>query len=594
MANLWQRMFRAKPTAETARGTRPMGPPSANSESQNDAAIHFKVGMEHRGKGNLKAAIDEYRKAIRLKPDYAEAHSKLGAALCDAGDQDAGAAECREAIRLKPDDFEATYHLGNALYHKGDFSGAIAQYRSAIHLKPDLLEARNNLGNTLYCTRDLDVAIAVFRELIRLAPTFRDAHNNLANALYEKGDVQAAIVEYREAIRLSPDSADTHYNLANVLNETGAAADAIVEYQHAIKLMPTFPDAHLNLGNALAAKGDLNGAIAEYQEVLRLNPKEQLARDNLAKAVALKERKEVKTATEKEVSPEPSEPSTAGGSVSAIKTRLETGRRLFSEKRYSAAMDEAIAALDIDPRCNDALDLAGNILYVCSSADSQERIRPSVSEDPLLDGLFSQCTRCHRCWPGNPLLKMLGGRQVVMNPVGGRCPQCQKVWCRECARSDMVLRCPECRMELALLKEPSGRKRGLRSAKRPELRLRQICIFKAPPKPRNANSYATMVLDTLCPEAFHSGVGIYFHTGAEGNNEQAATQFAIARWMANGIKVPFETTLRESFTDADGGKGILLMMYESKTGSSHRCAKCGAPVGEGISECFECRSKPRR
>ena len=314
-------------------------PPVSSSEPRDDAAIHFKLGVAHRSNGSLKAAIEEYRRAIRLKPDYADAHSKLGAALCDAGDQDEGAMECREAIRLKPDDFAATYHLGNALYHKGDFSGAIAQYRSAIRLKPDLLEARNNLGNTLYRTRELNAAIAEFRELIQLAPSFRDAHNNLANALYESGDVQTAMVEYREAIRLSPDSADTHYNLANVLNEAGAADDAIVEYQHAIKLMPNFPDAHLNLGNALAGKGELDRAISEYREVLRLNPNELLARQNLQKAIAMKEQKQAKTAINKEVSPGPSGSSMVGGSVPLIKTRLDSAPIFESSKRHKDDKD---------------------------------------------------------------------------------------------------------------------------------------------------------------------------------------------------------------------------------------------------------------
>jgi tetratricopeptide (TPR) repeat protein len=563
----WNRLFGQKAAVE---------PHVRSSTTQNDAESHVRIGTALRNKGDIKTAIEEYRKAIQLKPDYAEAHSKLGAALCDSGDQNAGALECREAIRLKPDDFAATYHLGNALYQKGDFSGAIAQYRAAIRLKPDLLEARNNLGNTLYRTRDLNAAIAEFRELIHLAPTFRDSHNNLANALYEKGDVQAAIAEYREAIRLNPNSADTRYNLANVLNETGAADDAIVEFQHAIKLMPNFPDAHLNLGNALAGKGELDGAIAEYREVLRLKPDELLARQNLEKAIALKDAAPVQRGQAKAAAvqaaratpPAPtqraSDSAVAGSNYGDLTSALDAGRQLFSEHRYSAAMDKAIAALDIDPKNGEALNLAGTILYLCSSAHSQDEIRPSVREDPLLDGLFSQCSRCHRCWPGNPALKGFRGQAMITNPLGGRCPKCQKVWCRECAPGEMYLSCPECRVALEIPKEPSGRKRGLGPAKRPELRLRQICIFKAPPKPRNASSYATMTLDALCPDAFHSAAEIFIHTGEEGTNEEAATQFAIARWMAKGIKVPFGTTFRESFMDADGGKGIMLTMYEPK------------------------------
>ena len=48
-------------------------------------------------------AIAEYREAIRLKPDFAEAHNNLGNALQAKGKLDEAIAEYREAIRLKPD-----------------------------------------------------------------------------------------------------------------------------------------------------------------------------------------------------------------------------------------------------------------------------------------------------------------------------------------------------------------------------------------------------------------------------------------------------------------------------------------------------------
>jgi tetratricopeptide (TPR) repeat protein len=256
------------------------------------ALVHFLLGTLFKNKGDFKGAIEELRKAIQLKPDFAPAHSVLGAALCDAGDFDAAAQECREAIRLNPADFAALYHQGNALYHTGDFIGAIAQYREAIRLQPELLEARNNLANTLYQTHDLNAAITEFRELIRRAPNFADAHNNLANALHANGDAEGAINEYKEAIRLKggSSSADLHYNLANVLKETGADEDSIVEYREAIKLRPNFIEAHLSLGAALADNGQMDAAIAEFQEVLRLKPGELLARQNLERTIALKER----------------------------------------------------------------------------------------------------------------------------------------------------------------------------------------------------------------------------------------------------------------------------------------------------------------
>jgi hypothetical protein len=281
-----------------------------------------------------------------------------------------------------------------------------------------------------------------------------------------------------------------------------------------------------------------------------------------ASAVVSEEAQLAETATDTSVSPPPE--SGPPGSVRLARERLEVGRKLFSDLRYNSAMDEIIAVLDVFPHNRDALDLAGTILYMCSGVHSPEKIRPSLSNDPLLDGLFSQCTRCRQFWPANPMYKTFGGQLTVMNPVGGRCPKCANVWCRECARSGIHLICPDCKANLEILKEPSGRKRGLGAAKHPDLRLRQVHIFKSPPEPRNVSSYTTMVLDALLPEAFDSDVSIQFRAGSQGADQTSAVAYAFVHALMQGLELSADHTFIEEFTDADGGKGIVVGIYEPK------------------------------
>ena len=78
------------------------------------------MGYALLSQGKLDEAIAEYRQAIRLKPDDAEAHNNLGTILCDRKhDYEGAIAEFREAIRLKPDDAEAHHDLGAALTGQG-------------------------------------------------------------------------------------------------------------------------------------------------------------------------------------------------------------------------------------------------------------------------------------------------------------------------------------------------------------------------------------------------------------------------------------------------------------------------------------------
>src|SRR5262249_58410188 len=96
------------------------------------------AGLGVRASGDVRGGIAAHREAIRLKPDYAQAHTNLGAILCDLKHDYAGAeAEFREAIRLKPDAAVAHTNLGTALLESGDVRGAIAACRDAHRLQPD-------------------------------------------------------------------------------------------------------------------------------------------------------------------------------------------------------------------------------------------------------------------------------------------------------------------------------------------------------------------------------------------------------------------------------------------------------------------------
>jgi len=102
--------------------------------------------------GRLDEAIAQYREAIRLKPDSAEANNNLGLALLHTGDLASRLPEALEllerAVRLNPGNPGGHENLANALYTAGRLPEAVRQYEMALQLRPDLTEARANLEMT--------------------------------------------------------------------------------------------------------------------------------------------------------------------------------------------------------------------------------------------------------------------------------------------------------------------------------------------------------------------------------------------------------------------------------------------------------------
>ena len=99
--------------------------------------------------GRLEDAVANYKKAIELKPDYAQAYNNLGTTLRELCQLEEAEASYKKAIELKSDYSRAYFGLGNTYKDLGKVEEAVANYKKAIELKPDYAEANYNWGRTL-------------------------------------------------------------------------------------------------------------------------------------------------------------------------------------------------------------------------------------------------------------------------------------------------------------------------------------------------------------------------------------------------------------------------------------------------------------
>ena len=162
----------------------------------------------------LPEAVDLLRRAIALRPDFAEAWYNLASALKEQGKYGEAAAACRRALALRPERVEAHVNLGNILQAAGQQDEAIVCYRRALELRPNDVEALSNLGNALRSCLQIDAAIAAFRKCISLRPDFHVAYCNLGNALKDSGRIDEAIQCFRRAVEICPSDVISHSNLA--------------------------------------------------------------------------------------------------------------------------------------------------------------------------------------------------------------------------------------------------------------------------------------------------------------------------------------------------------------------------------------------
>ncbi len=127
-------------------------------------------------KGQFDQAIQDFNRAIELKPDYAEAYVNRGAAHMQKGDLARAIEDYSRAIELQEDLADAYSGRGAAHRKGGDLERAMQDLNRAIELNPDLAGAYVNRGN-VYCQKgETSRGIEDFDRAIELEPELAEAH----------------------------------------------------------------------------------------------------------------------------------------------------------------------------------------------------------------------------------------------------------------------------------------------------------------------------------------------------------------------------------------------------------------------------------
>lgn len=234
-----------------------------------------------RTKEGLARAVEHFKKAIELDPNYARAHAGLADSyyLIWNNDYDTVPSEvaiqgwyaaARKALELDDSLAEAHVVMAPIRQREGDRAGAEREFRRALELNPNLSVARVRYTYFLYQDLKLDAAVEQARRAQELDPTSPSANITLGFVLSLARRYDESIRFTRKALDLGHDSYEAHMNLGEAYLLKGMPGQALAEFEAARAGFPA--DALLGIAKAHAAAGrraEAESALLEEGQLRR-------------------------------------------------------------------------------------------------------------------------------------------------------------------------------------------------------------------------------------------------------------------------------------------------------------------------------------
>jgi predicted O-linked N-acetylglucosamine transferase (SPINDLY family) len=159
-----------------------------------------------------------YLKLLSDYPNHPRALHTLGVVLHNLGECDDGIAHVKRAILLKPDYAEAYNNLGNIYFEMKMFPEAEDCFRHFTELMPNNHVAFNNLARALLENGKRRESLIASKISIEIMPDYVDGLMTVGNALMALGETVKALEFTRNATKLVPGDSSIHTNLLYTMN----------------------------------------------------------------------------------------------------------------------------------------------------------------------------------------------------------------------------------------------------------------------------------------------------------------------------------------------------------------------------------------
>lgn len=206
--------------------------------SKENIGTYLSKGRLMKKEGRLEEAIDIYKKAVAINPNFSWSY----------------------------------YFLGEVLGEKGIFNEALEVYRQGLQLNPDSAHFLHAIGSVFLKQKQLEQAVNFYEKAISKDHRGRsEFYDDLGTAKLLDGKFEEAITYYQKAIRINPKIGRYYNNLGEAFAKIENYDKAAEYYQKAIQCgVPELGKAYFSLGKTLSKLCQVDRGLTTFNKSVNI------------------------------------------------------------------------------------------------------------------------------------------------------------------------------------------------------------------------------------------------------------------------------------------------------------------------------------
>jgi tetratricopeptide (TPR) repeat protein len=197
------------------------------------AFVYNNLGIVYQERGEHQRAVEQFREAIRRKPDYLAPRVLLGASLLALGRTQESVRELEHAAELQPKEPLTRRELARAYEGAGNLRGVVEQYRILRQLAPKDPEWAYQLGRAY-----LKLAAWCYQQAARIGPNSARAHQIAGENYHVQGQLDLALQAFQRAAQANPDLPGIHLQMGQIYFEQRKMVEARQQVEQELAIVP--------------------------------------------------------------------------------------------------------------------------------------------------------------------------------------------------------------------------------------------------------------------------------------------------------------------------------------------------------------------